>query len=165
MNPAPPHNIYGIGADSQGNEYGADILGSAIAKVDAQTGKATLFQLPNPKSGPRRMHTDSQDRIWFGEFYGNRLGMLDPRTGEIKEWAHPIPWYGPYDAVLDKAGNVWTGSMSTDFITRLNPNTGKFNHYLLPDNRRQCAQGGRRQLRTATGFLGGRKSSSENCQG
>jgi streptogramin lyase len=129
---APSHNIYGIGADSQGNEYGADILGSAIAKVDAKTGMATLFKLPNPKSGPRRMHTDAQDRIWFGEFYGNRIGVLDPKTGEIKEWAHPVPWYGPYDAVLDKDGNVWTGSMSTDFITRLNPNTGNFNHYLLP---------------------------------
>jgi streptogramin lyase len=93
---------------------------------------ATLFKLPNPKSGPRRMHTDAQDRIWFGEFYGNRIGVLDPKTGEIKEWAHPVPWYGPYDAVLDKDGNVWTGSMSTDFITRLNPNTGNFNHYLLP---------------------------------
>jgi len=124
--------MYGIGADSLGNEYGADILGSAIAKVDAKTGKATMITLPNPKSGPRRMHIDAQDRMWIGEFYGNRIGMLDTRTGEIKEWSHPLEWYGPYDVAADKDGNVWTGSMSTDFITRLNPKTGQFNHYLLP---------------------------------
>lgn len=47
---APSHNIYGIGSDSKGNEYGMDILGSAVAKVDAQTGKASLYPLPNPKS-------------------------------------------------------------------------------------------------------------------
>jgi virginiamycin B lyase len=129
---APRHNMYGIGADSLGNEYGADILGSAIAKVDAKTGKATIITLPNPKSGPRRMHFDAQDRMWIGEFYGNRIGMLDTRTGEIKEWSHPLEWYGPYDVAADKDGNVWTGSMSTDFITRLNPKTGQFNHYLLP---------------------------------
>src|ERR1019366_4491229 len=129
---APQHNIYGISADSLGNEYGADILGDAIAKVDAQTGKATMFPLPKPKSGPRRMHVDAQDRLWIGEFYGNRLAMLDTKTGEIQEWLHPIAWYGPYDAAIDKGGNVWTGSMSTDLITRFNPKTGKFNHYLLP---------------------------------
>jgi streptogramin lyase len=129
---APRHNIYGLSADSLGNEYGADILGDTIAKVDARTGKATLFQLPNPKSGPRRMHVDAQDRLWIGEFYGNRLGVLDTKTGEIHEWPHPIPWYGPYDAAIDKEGNVWTGSMSSDLISRLNPQTGKFNHYLLP---------------------------------
>lgn len=129
---APQHNIYGIGSDSLGNEYGADILGNTIAKVDAKTGKATLYTLPHPDSGPRRMHIDDQGHLWVGEFYGNRLGMLDTRSGEIREWSHPIEWYGPYDAAVDKEGNVWTGSMSTDFITRLNPKTGKFNHYLLP---------------------------------
>jgi virginiamycin B lyase len=131
-NATPQHNIYGIGSDSQGNEYGADILGDTIAKVDAKTGKATLYQLPHPKSGPRRFHVDAEDRLWIGEFYGNRLGMLDPRTGAFQEWQHPIEWYGPYDVATDKEGNAWTGSMSTDFITRLNPKTGKFNHYLLP---------------------------------
>jgi virginiamycin B lyase len=129
---APQHNIYGIGSDSLGNEYGADILGDTIAKVDAKTGKATLYQLPQRRSGPRRFHVDAQDRLWIGEFYGNRLGMLDTKTGEIREWSHPIAWYGPYDAAVDKEGNIWTGSMSTDFITRLNPKTGKFNLYLLP---------------------------------
>lgn len=128
---APRHNIYGISADSLGNEYGADILGGAIAKVDAKTGKATMYPL-TPKSGPRRMHVDAEDRLWIGEFYGNRLAMLDPASGAVKEWSHPIEWYGPYDVAIDKNGYAWTGSMSSDLITRFHPKTGTFNHYLLP---------------------------------
>ena len=128
---APRHNIYGIAADSLGNEYGADILGGGIVKVDVSTGKATLTPVA-PKSGPRRMHVDAEDRLWIGEFYGNRVAMLDTRNGTLKEWAHPMEWYGPYDAAPDKNGYVWTGSMSTDNIARLNPKTGKFDNYLLP---------------------------------
>jgi virginiamycin B lyase len=126
------HNIYGINSDSAGNEYGADILGGNILKVDAASGKATMYPTPTPESGPRRMHVDAQDRIWIGEFYGNKLAMFDTRSADFQEWAHPIPWYGPYDVVPDKEGWVWTGAMSSDFITRFNPKTGEFRKYLLP---------------------------------
>jgi streptogramin lyase len=132
VNEPSRHNIYGINSDSAGNEYGADILGGNIVKIDATSGKATMYPTPTPKSGPRRMHVDAQDRLWIGEFYGNKIAVLDTRQGEFHEWAHPIPWYGPYDVVPDKEGNVWTGAMSSDFITRLNPKTGGFRTYLLP---------------------------------
>jgi len=128
----PRHGIYGISADSEGNEYAADILGDGIANIDVQTGKASWFALPHDKSGPRRMHVDSQDHLWIGEYYGNRIAKFDPKTAQFQEWSHPIDWYGPYDVAPDKAGYVWTGSMGTDFVTRLNPKTGKFTNYLLP---------------------------------
>lgn len=126
------HNIYGINSDSAGNEYGADILGGNIVKIDAATGAATMYPTPTPKSGPRRMHVDAQDRIWIGEFYANKLAVLDTKSGEFQEWSHPIPWYGPYDVAPDKDGYLWTGAMSSDFITRFNPKTGEFRTYLLP---------------------------------
>jgi virginiamycin B lyase len=132
VNEPSRHNIYGINSDSAGNEYGADILGGNILKIDAATGKATMYPTPTPKSGPRRMHVDAQDRLWIGEFYGNKLAMFDTRTDEFQEWAHPIPWYGPYDVAPDKEGFLWTGAMSSDFITRFNPKTGEFRNYLLP---------------------------------
>ena len=128
----PKHDIYGVNADSKGNEYSADIAGGNIVKVDAQTGKATLYPTPTPDSGPRRMHTDSLDRLWIGEYYASKIAMLDTRSGKFQEWPHPIPFYGPYDVELDKAGYVWTGGMSSDLITRLDPKTGQFRMYLLP---------------------------------
>jgi virginiamycin B lyase len=126
------HGTYGVNTDSKGNEYSADKEGSSIVKIDAQTGKSTLYATPTPDSGPRRMHTDSEDRLWIGEYYASKIAMFDTRSGKFQEWPHPIPYYGPYDAVLDKAGYVWTGSMSTDLVTRLDPRTGEFRMYLLP---------------------------------
>jgi virginiamycin B lyase len=126
------HNIYGMSADSRGNEYGADIDGGAIVEIEAETGKAKIYPIPTPNAGPRRMHMDDQDRLWIGESFGNKIAMLDTRTGKLQEWSHPIPWYGPYDVAHDKEGWVWTGAMSNDFITRFNPQTGEFRTYLLP---------------------------------
>jgi virginiamycin B lyase len=127
------HSIYGMNTDSEGNAYGADIGAGNITKIDAKTGKTTMYPTPTPNSGPRRMHVDSSDRLWIGEWWANRLAMFDPKTEQFQEWPVPIPWYGPYDAVLDKAGYVWSGSMSVDTILRFNPKTGEFQQYPLPD--------------------------------
>lgn len=132
LNEPSRHNIYGINADSAGNEYAADILGGNILKIDAASGKATMYPTPTPHSGPRRMHVDARDRLWIGEFYANKLAVFDTKKGEFQEWSHPIPWYGPYDVAPDKEGYVWTGAMSNDFITRFNPRIGEFRNYLLP---------------------------------
>ena len=126
------HNIYGVSVDSKGNCYFADMAGGNIGKVDAQTGKITIFPTPTPNSGPRRTHVDSQDRLWFAEYWAGKIGMFDTRTDRFHEWAVPIPWFGPYDAVLDKDGYVWTGGMASDFVLRFNLKTGVWNKYLLP---------------------------------
>jgi len=125
-------NMYGINVDSQGNLFAADIEGAGLSRIDAQTGKATLYPTPTPRSGPRRMHLDSKERLWLGEYYANKIAMFDTKTGQFQEWPHPIPWYGPYDVAPAKDGFVWTGAMASDLITRFNPQTGVFRNYLLP---------------------------------
>ncbi|MBZ5645470.1 MAG: carboxypeptidase regulatory-like domain-containing protein [Acidobacteriia bacterium] len=126
------HFTYGMAADSQSNAYFCDIVGGNIGRVDAKTGKVTLFKTPTLNSGPRRLSVDSQDRVWFGEYYANSVGMLDPKTGKFQEWVAPTPWVGPYPAKQDKNGNVWTAGMSTDLILRLDPRSGQFIEYMLP---------------------------------
>jgi virginiamycin B lyase len=126
------HQIYGMNTDSQGNEYGADIDSGLIAKIDAETGKATLYPTPTPNSGVRRMHVDSQDRLTIAESRTNRIAIFDPKTETFQEWPVPIPWYGPYDVAPDKNGYLWTGTMSLDLITRFNPKTGEFRNYMMP---------------------------------
>jgi streptogramin lyase len=126
------HRTYGIGMDSKGNGYFADIAGGTIGEVDAATGKVTLYPTPTPDSGPRRTFMDKQDRYWFGENYASKLGMFDTKTKQMKEWEPNFPWSGPYPALVDKNGYVWSGGMSTDYVYRLDPKTGKFTDYLLP---------------------------------
>lgn len=126
------HNIYDVIPDSHNNAYFTDFEHEQIGRIDAKTGKITLYTAPTFHSSPRRGQMDSQDRLWFGEYRGNRIGMFDTKTEKFREWVAPTPWSSPYDVAVDKNGNAWTGSMATDRILLLNPQTGQFTEYLLP---------------------------------
>jgi streptogramin lyase len=126
------HNIYDVIADSQNNAYFTDIGKEHIGRIDAKTGKITLYPTPTPSSGPRRGMMDAQERLWFGEYRGNKIAMFDTKSEKFQEWALPTPWSNPYDVTVDKNDEAWTGSMLNDRITRLDTKTGQFTEYLLP---------------------------------
>jgi streptogramin lyase len=126
------HNIYDVIPDSKNNIFFTDIAAEYIGKVDKDTMKVTLFQMPKKPAGPRRGMMDSQDRVWFGEFRGNRIGMFDTKTEKFKEWELPTAWSNPYDVFFDKNEEAWTGSMTNDRVVRLNTKSGEFVEYLLP---------------------------------
>ena len=123
---------YGIHSDQQNNAYLLDFSAGNIVKLDAQTGKPTVYETPTPDSRPRRGRVDPQGRLWFGEYQGNAIGVFDPKTEKMKEWKVPTPWSAPYDAVLDRYGKAWAGSMSTDRVARLDVNSGQYTEYMLP---------------------------------
>jgi len=123
---------YGIPADLENNLYLLDFSSSNVGKLDAKTGKLTVYRSPIPNSRPRRGRVDEQNRLWFAEYGGNAIGMLDPKTENVQNWVVPTPWAQPYDVVSDKNGEVWTGSMLSDRVSRLDPRTGEFVEYLLP---------------------------------
>jgi len=126
------HNIYDVISDSKNNVFFTDFAQQHIGRIDAKTGKVTLFATPTPRSAPRRGMMDAQDRLWFAEYRGHRIAMFDTRTEKFEEWPAPTPWSAPYDIAYDKNGEAWTGSMLTDRILRLDPKTGQFTEYLLP---------------------------------
>jgi virginiamycin B lyase len=127
-----PHNIYDVISDSKNNGFFTDFRQEQIGKIDAKTGKVTLYEIPTKGAAPRRGSMDDQDRLWFGEYRGHKIGMLDTRAETFKEWEVPTPYSAPYDVVLDKTGHAWTGSMTTDRIANLDVKSGKFVEYLLP---------------------------------
>jgi len=130
--PGETHNIYDVIPDSRNNVYFTDFSREHIGRVEAKTGKISLWPTPTRNSAPRRGQMDAQDRLWFGEYRGNRIGMFDPKTEQFQEWETPSPWSAPYDVQLDKNGDAWTGSMTNDRVLRLNPKTGEMTEYLLP---------------------------------
>jgi virginiamycin B lyase len=130
--PPGPHSVYGIYSDSKNNLFFLDFGGENVGRIDAKTGKLTLFPTPTPRSRPRRGRMDAQDRLWFGEFYGGRIGMFDTKTDTFREWPVPTPYTAPYDVVLDKNGDVWGAGMEADRIIRMDPRSGRFIEYLLP---------------------------------
>ncbi len=126
------HNIYDVIPDSHNNAYFTDFQQEHIGRVDAKTGKMSLYATPTPRSQPRRGQMDAQDRLWFGEYRGGRIGMFDTHTEKFQEWLPPTPYSAPYDVTLDRNGEAWTGSMTTDRVVRLNPKTGEMTEYQLP---------------------------------
>jgi len=125
---------YGHASDSKGNLFTLDLFDHTIGEVNRETGKMAVYEVPTPRSGPRRGKFDSQDRLWFGLYYRGKLGMFDTKSKEIKEWDIPPGQHsGCYYAVLDeKSGDAWCGSELTDDAARLNPMTGEVLSYLLP---------------------------------
>src|SRR5256714_8889370 len=127
-----PHSVYGIYAESKNNIFFMDFGGENAGKIEAATGKLTLFPTPTPRSRPRRGRMDDQDRVWFAEWRAEKIGMFDTRTEKFKEWNVPTPHTAPYDVVLDRAGKVWTAGMNTHRVLRMDLETGEFTGYPLP---------------------------------
>jgi virginiamycin B lyase len=126
------HNIYDVIPDSRNNVYFTDFANEHIGRIDAQTGKISIYPMPTRGAAPRRAQMDDQDRLWIGEYRGNRIAMFDTKTEKFQEWPAPTAWSAPYDVALDKNGFAWTGSMANDRVLRLDPKTGEFTEYLLP---------------------------------
>jgi streptogramin lyase len=127
-----PHSVYGIYADSRNNIFFMDFGGENVGRIDAKTGKLTLYPTPTPRSRPRRGRMDGEDRIWFAEWRAEKIGMFDTRTETFREWPVPTPYTAPYDVVRDKSGKVWTAGMNTDRILRVDLESGEYAEYPLP---------------------------------
>jgi streptogramin lyase len=127
-----PHSVYGIYADSKNNIFFMDFGGENVGKIEAATGKLTLFPTPTPRSRPRRGRMDAEDRVWFAEWRAEQIGMFDTRTEKFSEWKVPGPYTAPYDVVRDRTGKVWTAGMNSDRVLRLDLETGEHAEYPLP---------------------------------
>jgi virginiamycin B lyase len=130
--PIPRPNIYDVIADARNNGYFTVFGGEQIGRIDAKTGKITLYRTPSRGSGPRRGMMDSQGRLLFGENHADRIGMFDTATERFEEWAAPTQESWPYDVTVDSNGEAWSGGEYSDRILRLDPRTGRFTEYLLP---------------------------------
>jgi virginiamycin B lyase len=128
----PRPNVYDVIPDAKNNGYFLVLGAEDVGRIDATTGKITLFKTPTPRSGPRRGMMDAQGRLWFGENTGDKIGTFDTRTERFQEWAPPTPGAWPYDVTADRNGEVWSGGEYNDRILRLDPTTGQIIEYLLP---------------------------------
>jgi len=128
----PRPNIYDVISDAQNNVYFTVFGKQNIGKIDAKTGKITLYPTPSRNSAPRRGMMDTEGRLWFGENRANRIGMFDTRTETFKEWQASSPESWPYDATADRNGDVWSGGEFSDRVLCLDPKSGAITEYLLP---------------------------------
>jgi virginiamycin B lyase len=133
--PPGPHRQYVdlTVVNSKGNPYAPDIGGSYIIGIDALTGEAKFWQVPTPRSSPRRGRMDAQDRFWFAEYTGDKIGMFDTRTEKFQEWPMVRKFTTPYAvSAPDRDGYVYATSNMSERLIRLDPKTGEIVEYQIP---------------------------------
>ena len=124
---------YGITTTPSGDVYYVSLAGSHLARVDLETGEATVIEPPTARQGARRAWSDSKGRIWISYWNTGHVGMYDPATKAWKEWKLPGDRPQTYSVWVDDRDQVWLTEWSSNAIVRFDPATEKFTSY--PSNR------------------------------
>ena len=77
---------YGITTTPSGDIYYASLAGSHIARIDVETGEATVIEPPTPNQGARRVWSDSKGNVWVSYWNTGQVGRYDPATKTWKAW-------------------------------------------------------------------------------
>ena len=130
---------YGITTTPEGDVYYASLAGSHIARIDLETGEATVLEPPTAGQGARRAWSDSQGRIWVSEWNSGQVSMYDPASEEWQEWDLPGEAQ-TYSVYVDDQDGVWLTDFAADAIVHFDPETEAFTTLELsgdPSNVRQ----------------------------
>jgi virginiamycin B lyase len=124
---------YGITTTPSGEVYYASLAGSHIARIDTETGAATVIEPPTPNQGARRVWSDSTGKIWVSEWNAGQVARFDPATSTWTEW--PLPGAGAqaYSVYVDERDKVWLTDFTANAIVRFDPKTEQFTSIALSD--------------------------------
>ena len=117
---------YGIAATPDGIIYYASLAGSYIARLDAETGAATVLEPPTKNQGARRVWSDSKGQIWVSEWNSGNVSRYDPRAGAWKTWKLPGDKPRTYAVYVDDRDMVWLSDWGANAMVRFDPTTEKF---------------------------------------
>jgi virginiamycin B lyase len=123
---------YGISTTPDGTVYYASLAGSHIARLDRESGAATVLEPPTPGQGARRVWPDSQGRVWVSEWNGGQLALYDPATDDWQEWPLPGDDPLPYAVYVDEQDMVWLSDFGANALVRFDPGQETFEAYTLP---------------------------------
>ena len=126
---------YGITTTPSGEVFYASLAGNHIARVDVDSGEATIIEPPTPNQGARRIWSDSKGRLWASYWNTGQVGMYDPASRAWREWKLPGVAHA-YSVYVDDHDKVWLTDWSTNAIVRFDPVTEKFDSY--PSNKEQA---------------------------
>jgi virginiamycin B lyase len=117
---------YGITTTPSGDVYYASLAGNHIARVDVESGEATVIEPPTRDQGARRVWSDSRGRIWVSYWNTGHVGMYDPATRGWREWKLPGLAPHTYSVWVDDKDKVWLTEWTANALVRFDPVTEKF---------------------------------------
>ena len=120
---------YGITVTPQGEVWYASLAGSHLARVDRDTGAATVVTPPTPGQGARRVWSDSLGRLWVSEWNSGQVSVHDPADGSWRQWR--LPGEGPrtYAVYVDERDKVWLTDFGANAIVLFDPETETFTSF------------------------------------
>ena len=98
---------YGIATTPDGDVYYASLAGSHIARVDLDTGAATVIEPPTKDQGARRVWSDSKGRIWVSEWDCRQRQPLRPADRRWKTGGCPATGRAPMPST--STTRTWSG--------------------------------------------------------
>jgi virginiamycin B lyase len=148
---------YGITVTPSGDIYYASLAGNHIARVDRESGDATVLEPPTAGQGTRRVWSDSADRIWSSQWNAGQVAVYDPATEQWQEWSLPGDSPQAYAVYVDEHDRVWLSDFGADTLVVFDPTTGEFRSVPLPG-----APGDVRQLLGRPGEVWGAESAADS---
>lgn len=128
---------YGIATTPSGEVYYASLAGSHIARINLQTGQATVIEPPTQGQGARRVWADSINRIWVSEWNSGQVSVYDPANQRWQQWKLPGERPRAYSVYVDERDQVWLTEWSANAIVKFDPRTARFESF--PSNRSNAA--------------------------
>lgn len=120
---------YGIATTPAGDVYYVSLAGNHLARIDLDTGNATVIEPPTKDQGARRVWSDSQGRPWVSYWNTGHVGMYDPKANAWREWKLPGRFPRAYSVWVDEKDAVWLTDFSANAIVRFDPKTEKFESF------------------------------------
>jgi len=96
-----------------------DARTNSIGKLDVQSGKMELIEIPTPKAGPMGivLSPDSKS-IWFAEIIANKIGKLEVESNKIDEYFTGEET-GPTLLTFDNDGILWVTLSYSNSVLRV----------------------------------------------
>ncbi len=123
---------YGITTTKDGGVYFASLAGSYIARINTQTGAATVIEPPTPDQGARRVRADSTGGVWVSEWSGGQIARFNPANGGWRSWRIPGASPRPYAIYVDEHDMVWLSDFGANAILSFDPAAGRFEAFPSP---------------------------------
>jgi len=123
---------YGITTTPDGDIYYASLAGSYIARVDTESGAATILEPPTPNQGARRVWSDSHGNIWVSEWNVGNVSVYDPVTDAWRTWRLPGDTPHAYAVYVDENDIVWLSDFGGNSLVSFDPATEMFTVFPLP---------------------------------
>ena len=117
---------YGIAATPGGDVYYVSLAGSHLAKIDRQSGAATIIEPPTPNQGARRVWSDSKGDLWISEWNSGQLSRYSPATKAWKTWKLPGDQPKAYAVYVDERDIVWVTDFGANATLTFDPKTERW---------------------------------------